>query len=155
MTIIINISTIQLSLPIKFLQIKLTFYNHRIKISFLRLWEYFEVDDDVFKVDYVGLRDFLLTLFDYLVVTLKKFSYDDNVLQQWYLLLIWKEIFIHICYMNYISENHQWSPLVSTCRIWSRTSCDQLLISDTLHFLGIYFKLISSLSTKRITYKEL
>ena len=111
MTIIINISTIQLSLPIKFLQIKLTFYNHRIKISFLRLWEYFEVDDDVFKVDYVGLRDFLLTLFDYLVVTLKKFSNDDNVLQQWYLLLIWKEIFIHICYVNIFIRESSMKPI--------------------------------------------
>ena len=100
MTIIINISTIHLSVPTEFLQIKLTFYNHRIKISFLRLWEYFEVDDDIFKVDYVGLRHFLLTLFGDLVVALKKFLYDDSVLQQWYLLFIWKEVFIHICYVN-------------------------------------------------------
>ena len=47
---------------IELLQIKSTFYNHRVKISLLRLSEYFEVDDDV-EVDDDGLRKFLLTLF--------------------------------------------------------------------------------------------
>ena len=62
MKIIGNTLTIQLSMRIELLQIKSTFYNHRVKISLLRLREYFEVDDDV-EVDDDGLRKFLLTLF--------------------------------------------------------------------------------------------